>query len=34
MPWKGPSPLARRLTEVVGRGGRVTKVARRALTRT
>jgi uncharacterized protein with NAD-binding domain and iron-sulfur cluster len=34
LPWKGPSPLARRLTEVVARGGRITKVARRALTRT
>ena len=34
LPWKGPSPLARRLTEVVARGGRVTKVARRALPRT
>ena len=34
LPWKGPSPLARAVTEVVARGGRVTKVARRALTRT
>ena len=33
LPWKGPSPLARRITEVVARGGRLTKVARRALTR-
>ncbi|HXV72762.1 MAG TPA: FAD-dependent oxidoreductase [Acidimicrobiia bacterium] len=33
LPWKGPSRLARTITEVVARGGRVTKVARRALTR-
>jgi 15-cis-phytoene desaturase len=33
LPWKGPSRLARRLTSVVARGGRVTTVARRALTR-
>jgi len=33
LPWKGPSRLARAVTEVVARGGRVTKVARRALTR-
>lgn len=34
LPWKGPSRLARTVTEVVARGGRVSKMARRALTRT
>jgi uncharacterized protein with NAD-binding domain and iron-sulfur cluster len=33
LPWKGPSPLARMLTKVVARGGRLTTTARRALTR-
>ncbi len=33
LPWKGPSPLARRLTKFVSRGGRLTTTARRALTR-
>ena len=33
LPWKGPSPLARALTKVVRRGGRLTTTARRALTR-
>lgn len=33
LPWRGPSPLARALTRVVARGGRLTTTARRALTR-
>lgn len=33
LPWKGPSPLAKMLTRVVARGGRLTTTARAALTR-
>lgn len=33
LPWKGPSPLAKALTRVVSRGGRLTTTARHALQR-
>jgi hypothetical protein len=33
LPWRGPSRVARNVTTVLARGGRLTTVARRALTK-